>query len=98
MTTGRYATVATLDISQTKQAAPDADACLLNRFQLACAMAATKIKARAVAFRSGSRFGPSRARQTEPSRFLSREVWAPANGSPAAVAGAWRRSVQAAPP
>ena len=51
MTTGRYTTVATLDISQTKQAAPAADACLLNRFQLACATAATKIKARAVAFR-----------------------------------------------
>jgi hypothetical protein len=50
-TTGRYATVATADISHTKLAGPAADACLLNRFQLACAMAATKIRVRALAFR-----------------------------------------------
>ncbi len=43
--------MAVADISQTKEAAPDTDACLLKRFQLACAMAATKIRRRAVAFR-----------------------------------------------
>ena len=49
--TGRYTTMATADISQTKQAAPASDACLVNRFQLACAMAATRIRMRAAAFR-----------------------------------------------
>jgi hypothetical protein len=44
-------TVAAADISQTKLAAPAADACLVNRFQLACAIAAMKIRMRAVAFR-----------------------------------------------
>src|ERR1017187_1689340 len=84
-TTGRYATVATADISQTKLADPAADACLLNRFQLACAMAATKIRARAVAFTERLQVRALRARRSEPSRFLSREVWVPAIGRPAAV-------------
>ena len=50
-TTGAYSTAAAADMSQTKRAAPATDACLLSRFQLACATAATPISARAVAFR-----------------------------------------------
>jgi hypothetical protein len=38
-------------MSQTKRAAPAAAACLLNRFQLAWARAATAMRTRAVAFR-----------------------------------------------
>src|SRR4029077_5957464 len=43
-------TAAAADMSQTKQAVPASDACLLNRFQLAWATAATRIRGRAVAF------------------------------------------------
>ena len=48
-TTGAYSTVAASDISQTNEDAPAAEACLLNRFQVAWATAATRIRARAVA-------------------------------------------------
>jgi len=49
--TGAYSTVAAADMSQTYRAAPVSAACLLNRFQLAWATAATRMRARAVAFR-----------------------------------------------
>ena len=48
-TTGAYSPVATSDISQTNEDAPAAEACLLNRFQVAWASAATRMRARAVA-------------------------------------------------
>ena len=46
--TGAYSTAAAVKNSQTKHTAPAAAACLLNRFQLACAMAATRISTIAV--------------------------------------------------
>ena len=48
-TTGAYSAVAVSDISQTNEDAPVTEACLLNRFQVACATAATRIRASAVA-------------------------------------------------
>src|ERR1035437_2373004 len=97
-TTGRYTTVATVDISQTKLAAPVTDACLLNRFQLACAMAATKIRARAVAFTERLQ-----VRALAGTTVGALEVSVPGGvGSRHRQAcrcpGTWRRSVQAAPP
>ena len=49
-TTGAYSAVPAADISQMKETAPVTDACLLNRFQLACAMAAMRMRAMAVGF------------------------------------------------
>ena len=48
-TTGAYSPVAVSDMSQTKDEAPAAEACLLNRFQVAWATAATRMRATAVA-------------------------------------------------
>ena len=56
-TTGAYSTVAVRDISQTNEDAPAAEACLLNRFQVAWATAATRMRARAVAL-TGAAPGP----------------------------------------
>ena len=47
-TTGAYSPVAVRDISHTNDEAPAAEACLLNRFQVACARAAARMRARAV--------------------------------------------------
>jgi len=67
---------------------------LLNRFQLACATAARRIRVIAEGLTGGSCVvRPLRACRTEPSRFLSREVLAAAAGG-----GSWRRSVQSALP
>ena len=46
--TGAYSTAPAVKNSQMKHTAPAAAACLLNRFQLACAMAATRISTIAV--------------------------------------------------
>src|SRR5512135_3716186 len=85
-TTGAYAAEAASAISQTNEDAPATEACLLNRFQVACATAATRIKARAVALtgsapRSGPGTQPGHG-EREPSRFLSRQVWVPQAGTP----------------
>ena len=56
-TTGAYSPVAASDMSQTKEEAPAAAACLLNRFQVAWARAATRMRARAVAL-TGAAPGP----------------------------------------
>src|SRR5215467_12606083 len=62
-----------------KEIAPVCAACLLNRFQLACATAAMRMSVIAVALTDGGscRFcARVRARLAEPSRLLSREVLA----------------------
>src|SRR5438067_9558699 len=46
--TGAYRTAPAVKKSQTKHTAPAAAACLLNRFQLACAMAAMRVRTIAV--------------------------------------------------
>jgi hypothetical protein len=46
-TTGAYRQLAATASSQTKLAAPTVAACLLNKFQLAWAIAATSTRARA---------------------------------------------------
>ncbi len=46
-TMGAYRLLAEAASSQTKQAAPVLAACLLNKFQVACATAASKTRARA---------------------------------------------------
>ena len=56
-TTGAYSAVAASDMSQTKEEAPATEACLLNRFQVAWATAATRMRARAVAL-TGAAPGP----------------------------------------
>src|SRR5512146_548214 len=77
--TGMYSRVAAVAASQMKEIAPVCAACLLNRFQLACATAAIRMSVIAVALTDGGscRFcARVRARLAEPSRLLSREVWA----------------------
>jgi hypothetical protein len=56
-TTGAYSAVAARDMSQTNEDAPATEACLVNRFQVAWASAATRMRARAVAL-TGAAPGP----------------------------------------
>src|ERR1700693_3232162 len=96
-TTGGYSTVAVRDISQTNEDAPAAEACLLNRFQVAWAAAATRMRATAVAL-TGRLQG--RAPGTADGARGHGELRALEVSIPSGVGaeGAWRRSVQPAPP
>ena len=100
-TTGAYSTVAARDISQTNEVAPAAEACLLNRFQVACATAATRMRVRAVALtgrlqvRAPGRAGPGMANESPrgfyPVRCGRRRRLAPLGPArPALVVGARR--------
>src|SRR5450755_1586611 len=89
-TTGAYSPVAASDMSQTKEEAPAAEACLLSRFQVAWATAATRIRARAVAL-TGAAPGPGPGSRLTgapgvgnggPWRFLSGQVGPPRRLAP----------------